>query len=218
MANAPGRARGAAEGSGHRARSRRSPGQAGRADRLYHLLGIAAGKRRADPKLCRAPSGICGGAVIANHNSAVGQGGGFCRRHAAIGGRTFDDTASHRHGWIFCIDTEKEYAVLRVCEATRPVSRTGGAAFFTMHRRAGTQADAKRAKWTPDQQRTASRCAASGARISHPEARRAYAARGLAVLVADANTPLDGAIQYMAAIKRPVTVIGTSRGTLRAAE
>jgi len=109
-------------------------------------------------------------------------------------------------------------AVLRVCEATRPVSRTGGAAFFTMHRRARTQADAKRAKWTPDQQRTASRCAASGARISHPEARRAYAARGLAVLVADANTPLDGAIQYMAAIKRPVTVIGTSRGTLRAAE
>jgi hypothetical protein len=48
--------------------------------------------------------------------------------------------------------------------------------------------------------------------------RHAYAARGLAVLVADANTPLDGAIQYMAAIKRPVTVIGTSRGTIRAAE
>jgi len=48
--------------------------------------------------------------------------------------------------------------------------------------------------------------------------RHAYAARGLAVLVADANTPLDGAVQYMAAIKRPVTVIGTSRGTLRAAE
>jgi hypothetical protein len=48
--------------------------------------------------------------------------------------------------------------------------------------------------------------------------RHAYAARGLAVLVADANTPLDAAVQYMAAIKRPVTVIGTSRGTLRAAE
>jgi len=48
--------------------------------------------------------------------------------------------------------------------------------------------------------------------------RHAYAAQGLAVLVADANTPLDGAVQYMAAIKRPVTVIGTSRGTLRAAE
>src|SRR6266851_8570979 len=48
--------------------------------------------------------------------------------------------------------------------------------------------------------------------------RHAYAARGLAVLVVDANTPLDGAVQYMAAIKRPVTVIGTSRGTLRAAE
>src|SRR6266404_9435633 len=48
--------------------------------------------------------------------------------------------------------------------------------------------------------------------------RQAYAARGLAVLVVDASTPLDGAVQYMAAIKRPVTVIGTSRGTLRAAE
>jgi hypothetical protein len=48
--------------------------------------------------------------------------------------------------------------------------------------------------------------------------RQAYAARGLAVLVVDANTPLDGAVQYMAAIKRPVTVIGTSRGTIRAAE
>jgi hypothetical protein len=47
--------------------------------------------------------------------------------------------------------------------------------------------------------------------------RHAYAARGLAVLVVDAGTPLDAAVQYMAAIKRPVTVIGTSRGTLRAA-
>jgi len=48
--------------------------------------------------------------------------------------------------------------------------------------------------------------------------RQAYAARGLAVLLVDANTPLDGAVQYMAAIKRPVTVIGTSRGTIRAAQ
>ena len=48
--------------------------------------------------------------------------------------------------------------------------------------------------------------------------RQAYAARGLAVLVVDANTPLDGAVQYMAAIKRPMTVIGTSRGTIRAAQ
>jgi len=48
--------------------------------------------------------------------------------------------------------------------------------------------------------------------------RNAYAARGLAVLVVDAGTPLDAAVQYMAAIKRPVTVIGTSRGTIRAAE
>jgi hypothetical protein len=48
--------------------------------------------------------------------------------------------------------------------------------------------------------------------------RHAYAAQGLAVLVADAGTPLDAAVQYMAAIKQPVTVIGTSRGTIRAAE
>jgi hypothetical protein len=48
--------------------------------------------------------------------------------------------------------------------------------------------------------------------------RTAYAAQGLAVLVVDAGTPLDGAVQYMAAIKRPVTVIATSRGTLRAAQ
>ncbi|MGC2778757.1 MAG: alpha/beta hydrolase [Bradyrhizobium sp.] len=48
--------------------------------------------------------------------------------------------------------------------------------------------------------------------------RKAYAARGLAVLVADYGTDLKAAVDYMAAIKRPVTVIGTSRGTLRAAE
>jgi len=48
--------------------------------------------------------------------------------------------------------------------------------------------------------------------------RHAYAARGLAVLVADAGTDLAAAVQYMVAIKRPVTVIATSRGTIRAAE
>jgi len=48
--------------------------------------------------------------------------------------------------------------------------------------------------------------------------RQAYAARGLAVLVVDADTNLARAVEYMAAIKRPVTVIGTSRGTLRAAQ
>ena len=48
--------------------------------------------------------------------------------------------------------------------------------------------------------------------------RNAYAARGLAVLVLDAGTSLSAAVQYMAAIKRPVTVIATSRGTIRAAE
>lgn len=48
--------------------------------------------------------------------------------------------------------------------------------------------------------------------------RQAYKQRGLAVLVADASTDLSAAVAYMAAIKRPVTVIATSRGTLRAAE
>src|ERR1700688_1138185 len=114
MANAPGRAGGAAQGSGDGAGSRRSIDKTGRADRLYHLLGIAAGKRRADPKLRRPPSGICGGAAIADHNSAVGPSGGFRRRHAAIGGRTFDDAAPHWHGWIFRRDTQKEYAVILV--------------------------------------------------------------------------------------------------------
>jgi hypothetical protein len=48
--------------------------------------------------------------------------------------------------------------------------------------------------------------------------RHSYAARGLAVLVVDADTDLSSAVQYMAAIKRPVTVIATSRGTIRAAQ
>lgn len=48
--------------------------------------------------------------------------------------------------------------------------------------------------------------------------RQAYLARGLAVLVVDVNVDLKRAVEHMAAIKRPVTVIGTSRGTLRAAQ
>ena len=48
--------------------------------------------------------------------------------------------------------------------------------------------------------------------------RNAYMARGLAVLVVDAGTDLASAVNYMAAIKRPVTVVATSRGTIRAAE
>ncbi len=48
--------------------------------------------------------------------------------------------------------------------------------------------------------------------------RQAYAAHGLAVLIADTGTDLKSAVDYMAAIKRPVTVIATSRGTQRAAE
>src|SRR5258708_7276296 len=41
-----------------------------------------------------------------------------------------------------------------------------GAAFFTMHRRAGTHSCKV---WAPDQQRTASRCAASGAQALAPD-------------------------------------------------
>jgi hypothetical protein len=44
-----------------------------------------------------------------------------------------------------------------------------------------------------------------------------YAARGLAVLVPDYGVDLSRAVAYMAAIKRPVTLAGTSRGTQRAA-
>ena len=42
--------------------------------------------------------------------------------------------------------------------------------------------------------------------------------RNLAVLIVDADTDLRAAVDYMASIKRPVIVAGTSRGTLRAAE
>jgi hypothetical protein len=47
--------------------------------------------------------------------------------------------------------------------------------------------------------------------------RNAYVAHGLAVLVADADLDLARAVQFMARIKEPVTVIATSRGTIRAA-
>jgi hypothetical protein len=47
--------------------------------------------------------------------------------------------------------------------------------------------------------------------------RSAYAARGLAVLVADADIDLARAVQFMAQLKAPVTVTATSRGTIRAA-
>ncbi|MDB5643435.1 MAG: putative exported protein of unknown function [Hyphomicrobiales bacterium] len=46
----------------------------------------------------------------------------------------------------------------------------------------------------------------------------AFLKRNLAVLIVDADTDLRAAVDYMAAIKRPVIVAGTSRGTLRAAE
>ena len=47
--------------------------------------------------------------------------------------------------------------------------------------------------------------------------RNVYLAQGLAVLVVDADVNLARAVDYMAAIKRPVTVVATSKGTLRAA-
>lgn len=47
--------------------------------------------------------------------------------------------------------------------------------------------------------------------------RDAFVERRLAVLVIDADTNLASAVEHMAAIKGPVTVVATSRGTLRAA-
>lgn len=47
--------------------------------------------------------------------------------------------------------------------------------------------------------------------------RESYRGRGLAVMITDADTNLTAAVEYMARIKRPVTVIATSRGTQRAA-
>jgi hypothetical protein len=66
--------------------------------------------------------------------------------------------------------------------------------------------------------------AAPGGVITHLQGnqlvrtRTSYLARGLAVLVIGSGTNLSSAVQYMAAIKRPVTVVATSRGTLRAAQ
>ena len=48
--------------------------------------------------------------------------------------------------------------------------------------------------------------------------RSKYASAGLAVLVVDAGVNLSAAVDYMAAIKRPVVMIGTSLGTQRAAQ
>ena len=47
--------------------------------------------------------------------------------------------------------------------------------------------------------------------------RQTYAQKGFAVLVPDIGYDLSEIVQYMRAIKAPVTVVGTSRGTLRAA-
>jgi hypothetical protein len=58
---------------------------------------------------------------------------------------------------------------------------------------------------------TAYRCQATSS------AQTAYGRRARGP-VADATTDLSSAVSYMAAIKSPVTVIATSRGTIRAAE
>jgi len=47
--------------------------------------------------------------------------------------------------------------------------------------------------------------------------RMAYVRRGRAVLVLDSSSSLPAAVTYMRRVKRPVTVVATSRGTLRAA-
>jgi hypothetical protein len=47
--------------------------------------------------------------------------------------------------------------------------------------------------------------------------RNAYLARDIAVLVVDAGVDLAHAVQFMGRIKEPVTVMATSRGTIRAA-
>ena len=83
------------------------PGQAGRADRLHHLFGIAAGKRRPDPRLPRPPSGFCRGAACADHHRALGQSGRFCDRDAAVGRGTSDDAAPDRDGRVFRVGAEK---------------------------------------------------------------------------------------------------------------
>src|SRR5690242_12200062 len=48
--------------------------------------------------------------------------------------------------------------------------------------------------------------------------RGAFVQHGLAVLLVDSDVNLAAAVDYMRKIKSPVTVIGTSRGTLRAAK
>ncbi len=48
--------------------------------------------------------------------------------------------------------------------------------------------------------------------------RNAYLSWGFAVLVIDSRIDLAAAVRYMAVIKRPVTVVATSRGTLRVTE
>ena len=82
------------------------------AHRLYHLLGAAAGKWRASPRLCRQTSGIQRGVPVANGDRARGKGGRICSRNAAIPGGIIDDAAPHRDGWVFCIHREPQDVIL----------------------------------------------------------------------------------------------------------
>ena len=52
------------------------------------------------------PSGICGGAAVADDVGAVGQGGRFRRRHAAIRRGPADDPAPHRDGRVFRVGAD----------------------------------------------------------------------------------------------------------------
>ena len=94
--------------------------KAGRPHRLHHLLGTAAGKRRADPRLHRPPSGFLGGAAGSRPQGAVGQGRSFCRGRAGIAGGLADDPAPHRHGWVFRVGAE-EGDVSKAATAASPL-------------------------------------------------------------------------------------------------
>ena len=53
-----------------------------------------------------AASGIRGSAAVANDVGTLGQGGGFCRRHAAVGRGPADDPAPHRDGRVFRVGAD----------------------------------------------------------------------------------------------------------------
>ena len=60
-------------------------GETGRPDRLHHLLGSSAGKRRTDPRLPGPPSGVFGGAAGRKRRPCCGTRRRSLPRRAAIG-------------------------------------------------------------------------------------------------------------------------------------